>query len=205
MADPHGLPARLRPAAPVAGFRSWGVAHAGVGWDEQMAAGQPGPPDRPLPADGCPQALQLACHYVPAQTTAEVGGDWFDVIPLPESRCALTVGDVTGHDISAASLMGQLRTAPRALATLGLSPADLLTRLHQITADLTAAETSATCLYAVHDPATADCDTASAGHPPPALASPGHPPGFPDLPVGLPLGTGPADGPYRAVRLRLPP
>jgi GAF domain-containing protein len=148
--------------------------------------------------------LDLACRYIPAQAAAEIGGDWFDVIPLPEGRCALTVGDVTGHDISAASLMGQLRTATRALATLGLTPADLLTRLDQITADLTDAETSATCLYAVHDPATADCDIATAGHPPPALARPGHPAGFPDLPAGLPLGTGLADGPYRATRLRLP-
>jgi Stage II sporulation protein E (SpoIIE)/PAS fold/GAF domain len=149
--------------------------------------------------------LQLACHYVPAQTTAEVGGDWFDVIPLPEGRCALTVGDVTGHDMRAAALMGQLRTATRTLATLDLTPADLLTRLDQITADLTDAETSATCLYAVHDPATADCDIASAGHPPPALARPGHPAAFPDLPSGLPLGTGLADDPYRAIRLHLPP
>jgi hypothetical protein len=148
--------------------------------------------------------LQLACRYVPAQATAEAGGDWFDVIPLPAGRCALTVGDVTGHDMRAASLMGQLRTATRTLATLDLTPADLLTRLDQITADLTDAETSATCLYAACDPATADCDIASAGHPPPAIASAGHPAAFPDLPSGLPLGTGLADGPYRATRLHLP-
>ena len=73
--------------------------------------------------------LDLACRYVPAQTAAEVGGDWFDVIALPEGRCALTVGDVTGHDMRAASLMGQLRTATRTLATLGLAPAQILTRL----------------------------------------------------------------------------
>jgi hypothetical protein len=150
--------------------------------------------------------LDLAYRYVPAQTAAEVGGDWFDVIPLPGGRCALTVGDVTGHDISAASLMGQLRTATRTLATLDLAPAQILTRLDQITADLTDAETSATCLYASCDPAIAYCDMASAGHPPPALACPGHRTEFPDLPAGLPLGTGLADsGQYRAVRLHLPP
>jgi hypothetical protein len=54
--------------------------------------------------------LDLACRYVPAESAAEVGGDWFDVIPLPAGRCALTVGDVTGHDMRAASLMGQLCT-----------------------------------------------------------------------------------------------
>jgi GAF domain-containing protein len=150
--------------------------------------------------------LQLAYRYVPAQTTAEIGGDWFDVIPLPADRCALTVGDVTGHDVSAASLMGQLRTATRTLAALGLTPAQLLTRLDQITADLTDAETSATCIYAACDPATGTWDIAGAGHPPPVLARPGQPAAFPGLPSGLPLGTGLADGdPYHATRLRLPP
>jgi Stage II sporulation protein E (SpoIIE)/PAS fold len=150
--------------------------------------------------------LQLAYRYVPAQTSAEIGGDWFDVIPLPAGRCALTVGDVTGHDISAASLMGQLRTATRTLAALDLTPAQLLARLDQITADLTDAETSATCLYAAYDPCAGRCDIASAGHPPPALARPGKPAAFPDLPPGLPLGTGLADdGPYQATRIPLPP
>src|SRR5215813_5239539 len=149
--------------------------------------------------------LQLACRYVPAQAAAEIGGDWFDVIPLPAGRCALTVGDVTGHDMRAASLMGQLRTATRTLASLDLAPADLLTRLDQITADLTDAETSATCLYATCDPATADWEIASAGHPPPAIARPGHRPAFPRLPAGLLLGTGLADGAYHSTRLHLPP
>jgi hypothetical protein len=148
--------------------------------------------------------LQLAYRYTPAETSAEVGGDWFDVIPLAKDRCALIVGDVTGHDISAASLMGQVRTATRTLATLGLAPAEILTRLDQITADLAEAEISATCIYAVYDPATAICDIARAGHPQPALARPGHPAGFLDLPPGLPLGTGLGDGQYQATRLQLP-
>jgi GAF domain-containing protein len=126
--------------------------------------------------------LDLACRYVPAEAAAEVGGDWFDVIPLPAGRCALTVGDVTGHDMRAASLMGQLCTATRALASLDLAPADLLTRLDQIAADLTDAETSATCVYATCDPVTGSCDIAQAGHPPPAIARPGHRPAFPRLP-----------------------
>jgi hypothetical protein len=149
--------------------------------------------------------LDLACRYVPAEIAAEVGGDWFDVIALPEGRWALTVGDVTGHDISAASLMGQLRTAARTLAALGLTPSEILTRLDQITADLTDAETCATCLYATHDPATGTWDIASAGHPPPALARSGHYAAFPRLPVGLPLGIGLADAHYRATRLHPPP
>jgi len=149
--------------------------------------------------------LQLAYRYVPAETSAEIGGDWFDVIPLPKGRCALIVGDVTGHDISAASLMGQVRTATRTLATLDLAPAETLTRLDQITADLGDAETGATCIYAVYDPATGTCDIARAGHPPPALARPGCPTEFCDLPPGLPLGTGLGDGQYQAGHLHLPP
>jgi serine phosphatase RsbU (regulator of sigma subunit) len=150
--------------------------------------------------------LQLACRYVPAETSAEIGGDWFDVIPLPQGRCALIVGDVTGHDMSAASLMGQLRTATRTLATFDhLTPAQILTRLDQITADLTDAETSATCIYAVHDPGTGTWDIARAGHPLPAIACPGSSTVFPSLPAGLPLGTGLGDGHYQTTRLHLPP
>jgi serine phosphatase RsbU (regulator of sigma subunit) len=149
--------------------------------------------------------LELACRYVPAQTAAQVGGDWFDVIALPRGRAALTVGDVTGHDLHAAALMGQLRTAIHAFATLDLAPAETLTRLDQLTADLTDEETSATCIYAVHDPATSDWDIARAGHPLPALARPGRPAVFPDLPPGLPLGIGVANGGhYQATRLHVP-
>lgn len=148
--------------------------------------------------------LQLAYRYIPAETSAEIGGDWFDVIPLPEDRCALIVGDVTGHDMSAASLMGQVRTATRTLATLDLAPAEVLTRLDHITADLGDAEIAATCIYAVYDPVTATCDIARAGHPPPLLARPGSRAGFPELPPGLPLGTGLGEANYQATRLPLP-
>jgi hypothetical protein len=149
--------------------------------------------------------LQVCYRYIPAETSAEIGGDWFDVIPLPRNRCALVVGDVTGHGISAASLMGQLRIATHTLATFDLIPAQVLARLDPITADLTGTETTATCIYAVHDPATGTWDIASAGHPLPAIARPGHPTTFPDLPPGLPLGTGLGDGHYPATRLQLPP
>ena len=138
--------------------------------------------------------LELACRYVPAQTAANVGGDWFDVIPLPGDRCAVTVGDVTGHDIRAAAVMGQLRTATHTLATLDLTPAETLTRLDQLTAGLTDEETSATCIYAVHDPATADWDIARAGHPLPALARPGQPAVFLDCPPACPSASASAAG-----------
>jgi len=147
--------------------------------------------------------LELAYRYVPAETAAEVGGDWFDVITLRPGRCALIVGDVTGHDMRAASLMGQLRTATRTLATLDLGPAEILARLDQITADLTNEETSATCVYAVHDTSTGEWDMARAGHPLPVVVRPGHAATFLDLPPGMPLGLG--TGQDETVRVQPPP
>ena len=146
--------------------------------------------------------LELAYRYVPAETAAEVGGDWFDVITLGPGRCALIVGDVTGHDMRAASLMGQLRTATRTLAMLDLTPSEILTRLDRITADLADEETSATCVYAVHDTGTGRWDMARAGHPLPAVVRPGRKATFLELPPGTPLGVG--GGRYETVRVQLP-
>jgi hypothetical protein len=148
--------------------------------------------------------LELAYRYAPAQTAAEIGGDWFDVIPLSGDRCALIVGDVTGHDMRAASLMGQLRTATHTLATFGLPPSAILARLDQITADLTDEETAATCVYAVYNARTGDWDMSRAGHPLPAVTRPGERATFVDLPPGMPLGTGVGDGQYETIRVHMP-
>jgi len=144
--------------------------------------------------------LDVCSRYVPAETAAEAGGDWFDVISLGSGRLGFIVGDVTGHDIRAAAAMGQLRTATRTLASLGLSPAELLGRLDKVTADLTSQETFATCVYAVYDAETGDWEIASAGHPPPVLAQPGGPASFLEVPAGLPLGVGGAA--YEATHVR---
>jgi hypothetical protein len=146
--------------------------------------------------------LELAYRYVPAETAAEVGGDWFDVIALGPGRCALIVGDVTGHDMHAASLMGQLRTATRTLASLDLMPSEVLARLDRLAADLTDEETSATCVYAVYDASTGEWDMVRAGHPLPAVVCPGHNATFLNLPPGMPLGVG--GGQYEAIRVRVP-
>jgi hypothetical protein len=147
--------------------------------------------------------LDLCYRYAPAEATAEAGGDWFDVIALRPGRYALVVGDVTGHDIHAAAVMGQLRTATRTLASLDLTPAEVLGRLDRVTADLTCHETFATCVYAIFDTATGEWDVARAGHPAPALAQPGRKARFLDLPPGLPLGLG--SGHYEAIRVKTPP
>ncbi|MFJ5774042.1 SpoIIE family protein phosphatase [Streptomyces sp. NPDC093094] len=132
--------------------------------------------------------LEVASRYQPAGATTEVGGDWFDVIPLEGGKTALVVGDVMGSGISAAATMGRLRTATTTLAALDLDPALLLEHLDRITAGLDQA--IATCLYAVHDPAVGQCRIANAGHLPPALIRAGHDPELLDLPTGAPLGVG---------------
>ena len=83
------------------------------------------------PEDPAASGLEIACRYLPSSGT-EVGGDWFDVIPLPGNRTALVVGDVMGRGLRAAVAMGQLRTAVRTLAMLDLDPAEVLTALDEI-------------------------------------------------------------------------
>ncbi|MEU9977090.1 SpoIIE family protein phosphatase [Streptomyces sp. NPDC051014] len=157
-------------------------------------------------------AVEVASHYVPADTEHGVGGDWFDVIPLSGARVALVVGDVVGHGINAAATMGRLRAAVHTLANLDLCPDELLSHLDDTISRLgaedsgvqerAAAESGATCLYAVYDPATRRCTMARAGHPPPVIISPQGGMSVPDLPAGLPLGVGPAS--FESVEVDLP-
>ncbi|MER5928870.1 SpoIIE family protein phosphatase [Streptomyces sp. NPDC002054] len=132
--------------------------------------------------------LALTGRYVPA-SDHDVGGDWYDAISLPGNRTALVIGDVMGHGIHAAAVMGQLRTAVRTLAGHDIPPVHMLHSLDAIVADLGEDE-MATCVYAVHDPATGGCEIARAGHPPPALVTPDGTVRFLDGPPGTPLGTG---------------
>ncbi|MBT2396718.1 SpoIIE family protein phosphatase [Streptomyces sp. ISL-100] len=138
------------------------------------------PPDQP--------GLEIASRYQPAQAADEVGGDWFDVIPLTGDKSALVVGDVMGSGISAAAMMGQLRTATRTLAELDLEPAQVLHHLDRITDRM--GQPITTCIYAVYDPHQAQCLISNAGHLPPVLLRPGRPPELLDLPTGAPLGVG---------------
>ncbi len=132
--------------------------------------------------------LEVASRYQPAGASAEVGGDWFDVIPLEDGKTALVVGDVMGSGIDAATTMGRLRTATHTLASLDLEPARLLEHLDKITQGLD--HSIATCVYAIHDPRLRQCRLANAGHLPPVRLRPGHSPELLELPTGVPLGVG---------------
>jgi serine phosphatase RsbU (regulator of sigma subunit) len=131
-----------------------------------------------------------------------LGGDWYDIIPLPDGRTGIVVGDVMGHGPEAAAVMAQLRAAAHALADLDLAPAELLHRLNRLAAMLDRI-TLATCVYAVIDPAGPACTLAGAGHLPPVLALPDGTTRVPGLPAGQSLGLGTAI--YGQARIKLPP
>ncbi|MGX1673506.1 SpoIIE family protein phosphatase [Streptomyces sp. NPDC055400] len=165
---------------------------------------------RSLLPRGLPEqsALDVASRYCPVWQG--VGGDWFDVIPLPGFRVALVVGDVVGHGLHAAATMGRLRTAVHNFSTLDLAPDELIARLDDLVTSLDqpgahdeqATEvTGATCLYAIYDPLSGRCTMARAGHPAPALVRPDGGVDFADLPAGAPLGV--SGLPFEAVELQL--
>ena len=131
---------------------------------------------RSLLPDALPQVpgLDLAVRYVPATEGADVGGDWYDAFPLPDGRIGLVTGDVAGHSIASASVMGQVRSMLRAYAIDDPDPARVLERANTALARLLP-DVLASVVYAVLDPATGDLAYASAGHPPPLVTTgPGH-------------------------------
>ncbi|MEU9029353.1 SpoIIE family protein phosphatase [Streptomyces sp. NPDC048383] len=140
-------------------------------------------------------AVDVAHFYLPAQSG--VGGDWFDVIPLPGSRVALVVGDVVGHGLHAAATMGRLRTAVHNFSSLDLPPDEILARLDDLVQRIDhdgdggdGGVLGATCLYAVYDPVSQQCTMARAGHLPPLLVAPDGSTEIVELPAGPPLGLG---------------
>jgi PAS domain S-box-containing protein len=122
-------------------------------------------PDRLPQVDG----IQIAARYMPGG--ADVGGDWYDAIPLDGGRVGVAMGDVVGHGIGAASLMGQLRHATRAYALEGYSPAGVLDRLDRLVRSLEGGQ-MATLLYLVVEPDHGSIHFASAGHVPPLAINP---------------------------------
>ncbi|RFS83918.1 GAF domain-containing protein [Actinomadura spongiicola] len=151
-----------------------------------------------------PPGLEIAHRYLPAGSG--VGGDWYDVVPLPDGQIAVVVGDSVGHGVTAAAAMGQLRVAAHTLAGCGFPPAVVLERLDAIAQDLHAAQ-FATCLCLVCDPATRYCEVACAGHPPPLLTLPDGTVRRFAVPQGLPLGVSDRAHPaeYEQVPAAIPP
>ncbi len=121
-------------------------------------------PDNP----GDTAGLDLCVTYERAVGAEGLGGDWYDVLSLPENRIYFAVGDVVGHGLQAVEDMAQLRTAGRALAHLGLRPAQLLTELNTFTLDASQGK-SATMAVAVLDLTSGKLTYGTAGHPPPLL------------------------------------
>jgi serine phosphatase RsbU (regulator of sigma subunit) len=160
-------------------------------------------------------AVDVACRYLPADSSAGVGGDWFDIIPLSGARVGLVVGDVVGHGIQASATMGRLRTAVQTLADVDLPPDELLAHLDDLVirlggdsedderdGDGGGQAAGATCLYAVYDPVSRTLTAASAGHPSPMLVLPDGSTQLVDISVGPVLGIGGL--PFESIEMELP-
>jgi serine phosphatase RsbU (regulator of sigma subunit) len=132
--------------------------------------------------------VELAARYVPGHDFG-VGGDWYDVFSLPSGWLGVVIGDVSGHGLSSAVVMGRVRSALRAYALICDDPAQALTLLdrkvhHFETGNLT------TALYAMVSPDRSTIHISLAGHLPPILATTGQDAVVPKIPVGPPLGIG---------------
>jgi PAS domain S-box-containing protein len=154
-------------------------------------------PTRPPKIPG----VRIAHHYRPGDRQAQVGGDWFDAIQLPGGRVALIVGDVMGHGLLSAAVMGQFRTAVITMAALDLPPAQLLRHLDNLAHRL-GAEHLATCVYAVYDPIHRKLTIANAGHIPPVLARHDGRSELLEIPKGAPIGVGGV--PFETVEIPVP-
>jgi sigma-B regulation protein RsbU (phosphoserine phosphatase) len=147
--------------------------------------------------------LELAGRYVPGAQTG-VGGDWYDVFPLPGDRLGIVMGDVVGHGLPAAVVMGRLRSALRAYALDNDDPSDVLRKLDRKACHFEVGA-MATVAYAVADRGGERLRLSLAGHLPPVLATPEHPGRLlelsPDPPIGLSL----SGFPRHSHEITLPP
>jgi PAS domain S-box-containing protein len=143
---------------------------------------------RSLLPESLPQLprMGIAARYLSGEAGA-VGGDWYDVIVLAGGRVGLAMGDVVGHGIGAASLMGQMRSALRAYALEDQRPSSVIRRLDRLLQSM-GPTGMATLLYAVFDPDASTVIFASAGHPPPLVREPGGSMMFLKTPPSVPLG-----------------
>ncbi|MET8571631.1 SpoIIE family protein phosphatase [Streptomyces sp. NPDC004783] len=147
--------------------------------------------------------LRVAARYLPAARGLGIGGDFYDLIRLDAHTAGAAIGDVQGHNVDAAALMGQVRTAVHAHAAVGSSPGDVLARTNRLLTDLDPGLFTS-CVYVRIDLGTRRARLATAGHPPPLLR---HADGRTELvrvPPGLLLGIDP-DSVYPALEVPLPP
>ena len=113
--------------------------------------------------------LAVAARYLPAAEEAEVGGDWYDVIPLPGGGAGLVMGDVAGKGLAAASMVGRLRSALRAYAVEGHDPAVVVQQLNRLVWTELEESQMATLLYVRVDPTEGEIRWVNAGHLPPLI------------------------------------
>jgi serine phosphatase RsbU (regulator of sigma subunit) len=135
--------------------------------------------------------MTIATRYQAATTGIEIGGDFYDVMACADDQTALVIGDVQGHNLVAASLMGRLRTAVHAYTREGHGPAEVMARANRWLCDLNSNPDRllfATCCFLIVDPASGTVTLSRAGHPPPMLLTPGTEPRVLDCDAGLPLG-----------------
>ncbi|GAC1410484.1 MAG: hypothetical protein NVSMB57_04290 [Actinomycetota bacterium] len=112
--------------------------------------------------------LETAARYIPGGPGEQIGGDWYDVFRLPRGLSAFAMGDVVGHGVRAAALMGQLRNGARAYAIHGMPPQEVVQLLNQMLFDL-GTECMATMIYGIFDPDDGTLRFVNAGHPPPLV------------------------------------
>ncbi|MFJ9030477.1 SpoIIE family protein phosphatase [Streptomyces sp. NPDC102274] len=147
--------------------------------------------------------LDVAARYLPATQGMDIGGDFYDFIRFDATTVAAVIGDVQGHNVSAAALMGQLRTAVRSQASVGTPPEEVLARTNRLLTDLNS-HLFASCLYAQLDLRNGTAYLSTAGHLPPILRHPDGRTEILDLPAGLVLGVEP-DAEYVTTEVQLPP
>src|SRR5262249_39701849 len=150
--------------------------------------------------------LTIATRYQAATSGVEIGGDFYDVVQLADGRVALVIGDVEGHNLIAASLMGRLRTTVHAYAREGHGPAEVIARANQWLVDLNDKNPDlalfATCCFVVVSPEPPELPSCRAGHPPALVLPPGGKPRVLDCDAGLPLGID-ANAEYRTTQLQV--
>ncbi|KUL21095.1 SpoIIE family protein phosphatase [Streptomyces regalis] len=116
--------------------------------------------------------IDAAARYLPAMQGMEIGGDFYDLVPTEQGlTAAAVIGDVQGHNVTAAGLMGQIRTAVRAYTTVGQAPEEVMRSTNRLLLDL-GSDLFASCLYLRLDPEHGRAVMARAGHPPPLLRRP---------------------------------